>query len=994
VLALARGSRLGPYEILSPLGAGGMGEVYRASDTRLGREVAIKVMPPEFAADPERLKRFEREARATAALDHPNLLAVYDVGTHEGTPYIVEQLLEGESLRARLALGAPPLREALGIGAQIARGLAAAHSRNVIHRDLKPENVFLTKDGIVKILDFGLAKLVDPALYAEAETVTSPPPNTTVAGHILGTAAYMAPEQACGLPVDHRADIFAFGVILYELLSGRGPFRGTTHSEVIAAVLKDDPEPLPGPLPPGLESLVYRCLEKRPENQFSSARDLALALEGLSPSSAARRSAESVPTSQQRTEHERVRILHLPKRRTVVVGVGLSVAVLAALGFWSVRRWRQVAWARNEALPELVRLTDARAYWKAFLLAKKIEAVVPEDQMLRKLRPRFAGEFRHAFRPSGAEVLARSPEGGEEDWVRLGEAKGAPLPAPLGYSVFRVRHPGFEPHEFAVTVSEFGWDSYNLKGTVALRRKGEHPDGMIRIETPSEKMWSGLQSLDFEFTEEQNIASFFVDKHEVTNREYKRFVDAGGYQRRDHWKEPFERDDKVLAWDEAMSLFRDATGRPGPASWEAGSYQKGKDDYPVTGVSWYEAAAYAAFAGKRLPSVYQWTVAGAPIVGGDFVPGSNFSGSLAPVGSYRGSLNYWGLYDVAGNAREWCTNASGKERFALGGACDGPTYLFWNAETKPPFDRNLTTGFRCIKAAAADPNGAQLDLPIARKPPLDLERERPFSEEQWSTWKDLLSYAKQPLEARVEWADDSLPSWRMEKVSFTAAYANERVVAYLFLPRNVRPPWQVVVFWPGGYAPQVGSSQDGRNTLDSSYWDYLVLDGRAVLYPILKGTFERGGRLDLVPDTSMSHGFILQAKDIFRSLDYLETRSDIQKDGIGFMGLSWGAAAGPFVCAVERRFKVELLLGGLVFDRGMMGFVRRCTTPTQLVSGLHDGYAANEAPIFRSLATPTNHKRHVVFDSDHALQGFRKEIVKVNLEWLDRYLGPVRGTNK
>jgi formylglycine-generating enzyme required for sulfatase activity len=243
-------------------------------------------------------------------------------------------------------------------------------------------------------------------------------------------------------------------------------------------------------------------------------------------------------------------------------------------------------------------------------------------------------------------------------------------------------------------------------------------------------MWTGLQSLDFEFKEEENIASFFVDTHEVTNREYKRFVDAGGYQRREYWNEPFERDGKLLSWDEAKALFRDATGRPGPAFWEVGSYQKGKDEYPVTGVSWYEAAAYAAFAGKRLPSVYQWTVAAAPLVGGDFVPGSNFSGSLAPVGSHRGSLNYWGLYDVAGNAREWCSNASGKQRFALGGACDGPTYLFWNTETKPPFDRNMTTGFRCIKPVTADSKGVQLDGPIARKVPIDLEREKPFSDEE------------------------------------------------------------------------------------------------------------------------------------------------------------------------------------------------------------------------------------------------------------------------
>jgi eukaryotic-like serine/threonine-protein kinase len=281
-MTLSAGVRLGPYEVVALLGSGGMGEVYEARDTRLDRDVAIKVLPAEFAADSERLTRFTREAKATAALSHPNILAVYDVGTFEGVPYLVEELLDGESLRRRLAQGAIPVPAAVEIAVQVARGLAAAHGKHIVHRDLKPENVFLTRDGTVKILDFGLAKLVEGAPDGEAETLTHAPTGATALGRVLGTVAYMAPEQARGLPVDHRADIFAFGVVLYEMLAGQRPFRGETATDTVAAILKEEPPPLPEDVPRALQAVVTRCLAKRPEQRFSSAQDLALALQAAS----------------------------------------------------------------------------------------------------------------------------------------------------------------------------------------------------------------------------------------------------------------------------------------------------------------------------------------------------------------------------------------------------------------------------------------------------------------------------------------------------------------------------------------------------------------------------------------------------------------------------------------------------------------------------------------------------------------------------------------
>ncbi len=337
-MLLSAGSKVGPYEIRSPIGAGGMGEVYRAQDSRLGRDVALKVLPKTFACDADRLHRFELEARAVAALNHPNILAVFDVGQQDGSPFLISELLEGESLRDVIERGALPQRKTIEYGVQIAQGMAGAHEKGIVHRDLKPENIFVTKDGRVKILDFGLAKLVQGSADDDGATI---PAMGTAAGVVLGTPGYMAPEQVRGQSSDARTDIFAFGAILYEMLSGQRAFRRDTPAETMTAVLREDPAEMSDamhPVSPALDRIVRRCMEKSPDQRFQSARDLSFALGALSGTDASGFAAAADSAARKISWR-------------AAVPVALSLAAVAAITWFVARRPADPAARMEFAIP-------------------------------------------------------------------------------------------------------------------------------------------------------------------------------------------------------------------------------------------------------------------------------------------------------------------------------------------------------------------------------------------------------------------------------------------------------------------------------------------------------------------------------------------------------------------------------------------------------------------------------------------------------------------
>ncbi|MBI3694401.1 MAG: protein kinase [Acidobacteria bacterium] len=466
-MPLAPGTRLGPYEILAPLGAGGMGEVYRARDPRIGREVAIKVLPSSYAGDPDRLRRFEHEVQAAGALNHPNILAIYDVGTHQGSPYIVSELLEGETLRERLSAGALLPRKAIDYALGIAQGLAAAHAKGIVHRDLKPENLFVLKDGRVKILDFGLAKLLQSEPAAEDQTSAPTLAAATEPGVVMGTIGYMSPEQVRGQAADHRADLFAFGTIVYEMLAAARAFRGASAVEVMNAILKEDPPELPA-ANPALERIVRRCLEKDPDLRFQSARDLAFALEALSGLSG--RSAPLPASAQPRV------------RPAALAGVLLLVIAIAAAFFAGGA-------LRQPPPPRFQRLTFRRGMIQAARFAPDGQTVIyaarweGNPNQLFSTRPE-SPESRSLGLPE-AELLGVSSSG--EIALALRPHYAADFFSVRTGLLARVPLSGGAPRELLENVQAADWapdgNGLAVARQVGGRHRLEFPAGKILYET-------------------------------------------------------------------------------------------------------------------------------------------------------------------------------------------------------------------------------------------------------------------------------------------------------------------------------------------------------------------------------------------------------------------------------------------------------------------------------------------------------------------------------
>lgn len=978
------GCQIGQFRIESELGRGGAGVVYLAQDTKLNRQVAIKSIPSDLVSDPTAQSRFQQEAKLLASLNHPNIATIHEeLEETEGRIYLVLEYVPGETLHERIAKGKLSLKDVLAIALEIAEAMSAAHDKGVIHRDLKPTNIRITPEGRTKVLDFGIAKMTgikSPGWQSMA--VTEP-------GQVMGTPGYMSPEQVRGESVDHRTDIWSFGCILYEMLTGKSPFPGPTASDALASILKTDPDwkVLPIEVDRNLLRIVEKCLKKDLEQRYQSASDLCHDLINY-------QEALMTPSPKAVDLKSLVRLLRKPK----VAGLALFVLVGLCIGvFWFFNRRAEVRWARLEAIPEIMRLIEQEKYFDAYSLALEIEQHIPKDPVLTRLWPRMSQNYSVTTYPAGASIFYRDYADTDGDWLFLGRTPLTDVRCPTGFYAWKVTKDGYETIEAARLVNRATW----MGGAdFQLCEKGAIPPEMVFIPDTN----TSMAMVGFHTRQQIALEAFLIDRFEVTNKEYKEFVDNGGYEKREFWEHDFIKDGHKLTWEEAMGEFRDITEWSGPLLWRYGNPPKGQEECPVGGISWYEAAAYAKYRGKELPTAYHWCRAAmATLTGPSIISKSNFGSEGSSIVGSMQSVGFYGTYDMAGNVREWCYNAaddSRNARYILGGAWGEPSYMYSIPASRAGFDRYLKNGFRCMKYLNQD-NISEEQKKFLTDPKhlvqRDLSKAKPISDDKFDLIRTShFSYDHNiPFDVEVQSYENVSDKWQKEKVTINTAYGGERMDVYIFTPKNknVIPPYQTVIGFPGLASLQQRSSEGRKPD------EYIIESGRAVVLPNYKGMFER----DPLPYGIDLAGLPVfeWVKDWLRTIDYLETREDIDTDRLAYFGGSLGGFIGSYISGSEEpRFKAGIfLLGGIPIwedfikprpEHDPVNYLPHITIPVLMINGLYDStfpVETSSKPMFELLGTSEEDKYHIIVsEGQHGGWDWQKTDKKI-VQFLDKYLG-------
>ncbi len=933
-----------------------MASVFLARDLKHDRDVAIKVLKPELAQSIT-AERFLREIGITARLNHPHILPLLDSGTADNGAflYYVMPVATGESLRDHLAHhGAMSVAESVRCALEVTEALVAAHAVGVVHRDIKPDNVLLS-GGHAVVADFGIAKAV-----GDARAVNT----LTMDGVSLGTPVYMAPEQAAAeAGVDHRADIYAMGAMLWEMCAGRAPFEGTFQQVLMSKMSKPAPS-LAGACPAAptaLVKLLAQCLAIDPNDRPQSSNALLTALHDIA--------TPATSVASRRTQYT------VPALVTLAVGV-------AALFYVRDSRAR---WVHEVAVPNIQRLIEADQLDSAFALQSEAVSRTPNDSSLDKYWRPVSQLQTFISEPVGA-VVTRAALNDTTHWIPVGTTPTEQIRIPKDAWLYRYTKEGYG----TVTVmgARLGGSYVPIPDPVPLRKLTDPDTDMVMI--AGGNLSGTIYGLDA--TQRYKLSNFLMDRLEVTNRQYKAFVDAGGYARSELWDSTIVRDGRPTPFAQAAALFVDRSGRPGPSSWVGGAPPQGDEELPVGGVSWYEARAYARFVKKELPTVVEWNAAAIPEAARWVVPHGRFEKTTPVRGGNPGGVSPRGVYDMAGNVREWTMNAREPgSRYILGGGWSDPIYLFSELYTQPELDRSAINGIRLIKRTRASPDLARAEAPIPRTTRA-ASTMKPVDDAVFKSYLALYDYDHTPLNAKVDARDSSEADWVREDVSLDAVGVNGRFPVVMFVPRHAKPPYQAIVIWPAGDALIMPSVKD----LPTWIVDFIVRSGRVVIYPVYEGTLGRK-RLSSVDGIIAQRDLdIRRAKEMRRAIEYAVTRPDVDSSRIAYVGASWGGRMGGLVVAVEPRFKTAILyVAGLGMEAvrpeaDPVNFLPRIRIPVLTLSGKYDSVfpvESSQLPFFKLLGTPATDKKRVVYEGGHFLP--RPDVVSESLKWLDHYLGTV-----